>query len=56
MHEELYPYYERELEYLRKSSVEFARNYPNAASALRIEQEEQKQDPQKHEMLVYYLY
>ncbi len=39
MHEDLYPYYERELHFLRQSAVEFARNFPDAASALRIEKD-----------------
>lgn len=50
MHEELYPYYERELEYLRKSTVEFARHHPKAAGALRIEKDSE-QDPHVERLL-----
>src|SRR5712692_10006605 len=34
---ELYPYYERELSFMRDMAAEFARNYPDAASRLDIE-------------------
>ncbi|MBN1602724.1 MAG: type VI secretion system baseplate subunit TssF [Chitinispirillaceae bacterium] len=50
MHEDLYPYYERELQYLRQSTVEFARSFPDAASALRIEQD-RSHDPHVERLL-----
>jgi type VI secretion system protein ImpG len=50
MHEDLYPYYERELQYLRQETVEFARNFPDAASALRIEKD-RAHDPHVERLL-----
>lgn len=50
MHEDLYPYYERELQYLRQSTIEFARNFPDAASALRIEKD-RAHDPHVERLL-----
>ncbi|MBD3317603.1 MAG: type VI secretion system baseplate subunit TssF, partial [Chitinivibrionales bacterium] len=37
MHEDLFPYYENELTYLRRFAGEFAKRYPAAASALQVE-------------------
>ncbi|MBN1442862.1 MAG: type VI secretion system baseplate subunit TssF [Planctomycetes bacterium] len=37
MHEELFPYYERELNYLRRFGAEFAGKYPDVASRLRLD-------------------
>lgn len=50
MHEDLYPYYERELQYLRQETVEFAKNFPDAASALRIEKD-RAHDPHVERLL-----
>jgi type VI secretion system protein ImpG len=50
MHEDLYPYYERELQYLRQETLEFARNFPDAASALRIEKD-RAHDPHVERLL-----
>lgn len=37
MHEELFPYYESELQFLRRFGAEFARSFPDAAKALKLE-------------------
>lgn len=37
MHQDVFPYYERELSYLRRFGEEFAARYPDVASALRLE-------------------
>ncbi|NLD92597.1 MAG: type VI secretion system baseplate subunit TssF [Fibrobacter sp.] len=50
MHKDLYPYYERELQYLRQETVEFARNFPDAAAALRIEKD-RAHDPHVERLL-----
>ena len=50
MHEDLYPYFENELDFLRKSGAEFARKYPTAASALLLDKD-QCLDPHVERML-----
>jgi type VI secretion system protein ImpG len=50
VHEDLFPYYENELSYLRKSGAEFARKYPTAASALLLDKD-QCLDPHVERML-----
>ena len=37
MSEELYPYYQAELYFIRKLAQEFARKYPSAAARLQLE-------------------
>ncbi len=50
MDRRLYPYYERELQHIRESAEEFAREYPSAASRLGLESFE-VQDPYVERLL-----
>jgi type VI secretion system protein ImpG len=50
MHEDLYPYYERELQYLRHSADEFSKRFPDAAAALQIEPD-RSHDPHVERLL-----
>ncbi|HEX2959360.1 MAG TPA: type VI secretion system baseplate subunit TssF [Chitinispirillaceae bacterium] len=50
MHEDLYPYYERELQYLRHSADAFSKKYPDSATALRIEPD-RSHDPHVERLL-----
>ncbi len=45
MRDELYPYYERELTFIRQMSAEFGAKYPRAAGRLKLEKDRESADP-----------
>lgn len=45
MRDELYPYYERELTFIRQMAAEFGAKYPRAAGRLKLEKDRESADP-----------
>ena len=45
MRDELLPYYERELKFIRQMAGEFAQKYPKVAGRLQLESDKESEDP-----------